>query len=310
MRKVASPDSFIERDITLGDGDRQVAGTLTLPRGAGPHPGVVLLSGGAPFDRDETSGPNKPLRDLAWGLAEQGVAVVRFDKVTYNRLELYQRPDFTPTQEYVPHAVAAVRLLRDEETVDPARVFVAGHSMGGKFAPRVAATEPAVAGLVLLAADAEPMQRAAVRVFRYFAEKGLLGVTEDAVAAVERQAAMVESPDLSPSTPPAELPFGYSGGYWLDLREYDQVSTAAALDRPMLVLQGERDYQITVDTDLALWRKGLAHRDNVTFRVYPADDHCFYPGEGPSTPAGYEVPQHFDPAVIADIAHWLRTGEL
>ena len=161
---------FEEREVTIGSGALAVPGTFSLPRGRGPHPGVVLLSGGGPFDRDETSGPNKPLKDLAWGLASRGVAVVRFDKVTFaHASQVADAPDFTMTDEYVPHAVAAVHLLQRQPNVDPARVFVLGHSMGGKVAPRVAAAEPSVAGLVILAADAEPMQHAAIRVARYLA---------------------------------------------------------------------------------------------------------------------------------------------
>ncbi len=130
----ATPKQFTEHEFTLPE-----PGTMTMPRGRGPRPAVVLLSGGGPFDRDETSGPNKPLKDLAWGLASRGVAVARFDKLT---------PSRTMTDEYLPPAIAAVRLLRQQRTVDPARVFLLGHSMGGKVAPRIAAAEPSVAGLV------------------------------------------------------------------------------------------------------------------------------------------------------------------
>ena len=77
----------------------------------------------------------------------------------------------------------------------------------------------------------------------------------------------------------------------------------------MLILQGGRDYQVTVAHDLARWQAGLGHRRDITIRVYEADDHLFFRGEGPSTPAGYEPPQHLDPAVVADIAAWLTSGQ-
>lgn len=302
----AIPNMFNEHDIMLGSGPLAVPGTLSLPRGHGPWPGVVLLSGGGPFDRDETSGPNKPLKDLAWGLASRGIAVVRFDKVIYaHSSQVANMPDFTMADEYVPHAVAAVHLLQRQPTVDPARVFVLGHSMGGKVAPRVAAAEASVAGLVILAGDAQPMQYAAIRVARYLATLNPGPATENAVEAITRQAAMVDSPDLSPSTPASELPFGLSGSYWLDLRGYDPVSAAAALNKPMLILQGGRDYQVTVAEDLSGWKAGVGHRSDVTIRVYDADNHLFFPGAGPSTPAEYEEAQHIDPAVVADIAAWL-----
>jgi uncharacterized protein len=234
------------------------------------------------------------------------VAVVRFDKVTYvHASQVANAPDFTMTDEYVPHAVAAVHLLQRQPSVDPTRIFILGHSMGGKVAPRVALAEPSVAGLVILAGDAQPMQQAAIRVGRYMASLNPDPAMAAALKAVTRQAAMVESPDLSPSTPASELPFGLSGAYWLDLRGYDPVAAAAELDKPMLILQGGRDYQVTVEDDLSRWKAGLGYRPNVTIRVYEADNHLFFTGVGPSTPDEYAQAQHVDPVVVADIAAWL-----
>jgi dienelactone hydrolase len=303
----ADPSAFEEREVTVGSGPLAVPGTLTLPRASGPRPGAVLLAGGGPFDRDATSGPNKPLKDLAWGLATGGVAVLRFDKATYaHPAEVAADPGFTMADEYVPHAVAAVRLLRADPAVDAARVFVLGHSMGGKAAPRVAAAEPSVAGLVIMAGDAQPMHEAAVRVTRHLASLSPGPDADAAVAAITRQAARVADPALSPATPAADLPFGLSAPYWLDLRAYDPVATALAVGKPMLILQGGRDYQVTVKDDLSRWRAALAGRPGVTVRVHDADDHLFFPGTGPSTPAGYDRPQHVDPAVVDDIAAWLN----
>ncbi|MFJ8817964.1 alpha/beta hydrolase family protein [Amycolatopsis thermoflava] len=284
----ADPSSFTEHEVTVG----AVAGTLTLPVGAGPRPGVVLLAGGGPQDRDETTGPNKPLKDLAWGLASRGAAVVRFDK---------RAGAPTMAEEYVPDARAAVRLLATRPEVD--RVFLAGHSMGGKVAPRVAAAEP-VAGMVLLAADAQPMHEAAVRVARHLDSFGAL--PDGFLDTIVRQATLVGGPDLKPSTPAADLLFGFPASYWLDLRDYDPVATAAALDVPMLILQGGRDYQVTVDEDLARWRAGLAHRADVDIRVHDACDHLFFPGTEASRPEQYAHPQHMDEAVVDDIATWLQ----
>jgi dienelactone hydrolase len=304
--RYARPSRFTEHEVTVGAGPLAVPGTITRPRGRGPWPGLVLLTSG-PADRDLTTGPNKPFKDLAWGLASRGVAVARFDKVTHVHPEAGAAAGFTMADEYVPHAVAAVRLLQRQRKVDPARVFVLGLSGGGKAAPRVAAAEPSVAGLVSLAGDTLPLSRAAVRVARYLAELNPGPATTAAAETVARQAALVEDPGLSPATPAADLLFGWPASYWLDLRGYDPVATAAALDKPILILQGGRDYQVTVTGDLARWQEGLAHRPDVTIRVHDADDHLFFRGEGPSTPAGYESPQHVDPAVVTGIADWVST---
>ncbi len=268
----------------------------------------MLLSGSGSNDRDETIGRNKPLKDLAWGLASRGVAVLRFDKVTHTHAgELSEKHDLTLADEYLPQAVAAVLLLRQHPATDPGRVFLAGHSLGGTAAPRVAAAEPSVAGLVILAGGTQPLHWAIVRQVRYLAslDPATAAASGPAIDALTRQAELIDSPALSPDTPGSELPFGVAAPYWLDLREYDPPAVAAALGKPVLILQGGRDYQATVADDLVRWQAGLAGRPHVTIRVYDADNHLFFPGAGPSSPAEYEPAQHMDPAVVADIASWL-----
>ncbi|WP_406051967.1 alpha/beta hydrolase [Kribbella sp. NBC_00889] len=293
----ADPTRFEEHDVTLGSGDRTVPGTLSLPR-ITSRVGVVLLSGSGPFDRDESSGPNKPLKDLAWGLASAGVAVLRFDKITHTRPDVMNEPGFTPYDEYVPHAIAAAQVLREQ--VD--EVFVVGHSMGGKAAPRIAAEDPSIAGLVIMAADTQPMHEAAVRVMSYLATTNPEAIPPGTVELFQRQAAAVAGPDLSADTPATDLPFGMPGAYWLDLRDYDPVVTAAKLDVPILVVQGGRDYQVTVADDLPGWREGLS---DATIKVIDADNHLFFSGTGPSTLNDYAIAQHVDPAALAAILDWL-----
>ena len=304
----ADPTAFTEHDVSLGDGPLAVPGTLSLPASRGTVPGVVLVSGSGPHDQDETIGRNKPLRDLAWGLATAGIAVIRFEKVTYaHPADVAAREDFTLTDEYVPQATAAIRLLREHVAVDPARVYVAGHSLGGTVAPRIATAEPSVAGLIILAGGAQPMHHAALRQVRYLA--GLDGSSEAAmrpmIDTLARQAAVVDDLGLSATTPRSDLPFGVPAPYWLDVRGYDPAAAAAALGKPMLILQGGRDYQVTVADDLSLWRAALGTSPHVTIRVYEADNHLFFTGSGPSAPAEYEPAQHMDPAVVADVAAWL-----
>lgn len=305
----ADPRSFHEHDVTVGAGPLAVSGTLTVPNLPGSYPAVVLLAGSGPLDRDSTIGRNKPFKDLAWGLATRGVTVLRFDKVTYAHPDQLQNVvDFTVDDEYLHHALAAVHLLRDHPNVDPAQVFVLGHSLGGTVSPRVAAG-PGVAGLVILAGGAQPLHWAAVRQFRYLAslDPGTEAASQPIIDTATEQARAVDSPDLSPATPASELPFGVPAAYWLDLRRYDPAAVAAKLDQPMLILQGGRDYQVTVADDLTRWRAGLAGRPDVTIRVYDADNHLLFRGTGPSKPSEYEYAQHVDPDVVMDIANWLTT---
>lgn len=305
----ANPASFTEYAVTVDCAPLATPGTLSLPDSPRPVSAMVLLAGSGPVDQDVTMGRNKIFKDLAWGLASRGIAVLRFDKVNYtHRDALANVTDFTVVDEYIGPAVAAIRLLRKHALVDAARVFLLGHSQGGTVAPRIVAAEPSVAGLVVLAGATQPLHHTLVRQFRYLAAIRDPGADLDADPAIQtitRQSALIDSPDLSPSTPDHLLPLGVPAPYWLDLRSYDPVAVAAQLDKPMLIVQGGRDYQVTVDDDLIGWQTGLADRGDVTIRIYPADNHLFFPGSGPSTPAEYEPAQHVDEAVVTDIAQWV-----
>jgi hypothetical protein len=302
----ADPARFVEQEVTVGHGPLAVPGTVSRPR-SGSGTAVVLLAGSGPNDRDETIGRNKPFKDLAWGLASRGMTVLRYDKVTYAHPEKLG-PHFTMADEYVPYAVAAVDLLGPDHDL----VFVLGHSQGGTAAPRVAAAAPSIAGLVIMAGGTLPLHWAAVNQLRYLAalNPATAAASQHTIDVITRQARTVDSPDLSPSTPERELPFCAPAPYWLDLRTYDPVAVASAVRKPMLILQGGRDYQVTVAADLAGWRAGLGDRTDVTIRVYEPDNHLFFTGSGPSSPAEYEPAQHVDPTVVADIAEWLSRARL
>lgn len=304
----AVPDRFDEQEIILGAGPLAVPGTLTLPKSRGPLPALVLLGGSGPVDRDTTIGKSKPIKDLAWGLASQGIAVLRFDKVTYAHAEQVKaNRDFTVADEYLPHALAALRLLRAHPAVAAQRVFLAGHSLGGTIAPRIATVDSSVSGLVILAGGTQPLQWAAVRQVRYLAslDPATAAVAQPIIDAMTAQAEQVDSSELSPDTPDDQLPFAMPAPYWLDLRNYNPVAVATALDKPMLICQGRRDYQATVADDLAGWQAGLRGHPNVTIRTYPADNHFFFPGTGPSRPAELATPQHLDPQLVTDINGWI-----
>lgn len=81
---------------------------------------------------------------------------------------------------------------------------------------------------------------------------------------------------------------GAPPSYWLDLRGYDPVRVAASQRQPLLVLQGERDYQVTLDGDFARWQTLPAVRPGVTCRSYRGLNHFFLTGQGPSLPGEYE----------------------
>jgi dienelactone hydrolase len=296
-------DAFKEGDVKVGSGEWALPGTLALPVGPGPFPAVVLVHGSGPNDRDETIGPNKPFRDLAWGLASRGIAVLRYDKRTLvHRDKLTHLTNVTVKEETVDDALAAVELLRHTGGIDPHRIFVLGHSLGGMLIPRIGSRDAGLAGLIVLAGSARPLEDAIVEQVTYLASLDDT-VSEDEKKNIEdlrRQAAQIKALKPGSTEPVLDVP----ASYWLDLRGYDPPEAARKLRQPMLILQGERDYQVTMD-EFRRWQKALGDRKDVVFKSYPALNHLFIAGEGRPDPTEYQKAGHVDPAVIEDIATWI-----
>ncbi|MFN7918504.1 MAG: alpha/beta fold hydrolase [Bryobacteraceae bacterium] len=300
---VPAPPAPGEVGVTVGKEPYALPGTLTLPQTGGPFPAVVLVHGSGPLDRDETIGPNKPFRDLAEGLRARGVATLRYEKRTF-RHKASMPEKITLREEVVDDAAWAVDELAKRAVIDRKRIFVVGHSLGGMVAARIAAQSDKVAGLVLMAAPTRPFLDVFRAQFRYIA-----GLPEnsspEAKQQLEQTLAQVKRLDPLPSDD-GERILGAPAVYWRDLLSCRPAKEAESFRGPMLIVQGERDYQVTMD-DFAGWKRGFASRDGVTLRSYPKLNHLFIEGEAKSTPADTMKPGHVSEAVIDDIARWVKS---
>jgi uncharacterized protein len=301
-------DRFKARDVTVGAGTPwELPGTLNMPIGDGPFPALVLIHGSGPHDRDETIGPNKPLRDLADGLASRGIAVLRLEKRTRQHAAKMIGTTITVKEEVVDDALAAINLLRQTPGVDPKRIYLVGHSLGAMLAPKIATLDPKLAGLIAMSGNARRLEDLIVEQFTYLAN--LNGEPDTAATEhlnkIKEQAAKVKDPKLSSETPADDLPLKVPAAYWLSLRGYEPAKVAAGLSMPVLVLSGERDYQVPL-ADFEVWQKALANKPNAKLKRYPGLNHLFMEGMGPASPADYQKVGHVAEAVVADIAGWVK----
>jgi len=308
----AKPDSFAEQPLTLVNGKYQLPGILAVPKGNGPFAAVVLVHGSGPHDQDETVAANKPFEDLAWGLASRGVAVYRYVKRTqkYGLQSSEDPAKLTVDEETVSDARAAVALLAKQSKIDPQRIFVVGHSLGAYLAPRIATGDAQIAGIVMMAANTQPMEQLMVEEVRYILANGPAPTPDEQkqAAAIEESAKKIESPDLKPGDTVNVFSGPMPASYWLDLRDYHPVAVAQALKIPILILQGGRDFQVPPATNFEEWKKAFSTSKNVTFKFYPSLNHIFIAGTGPSLPQEYEKLGHVDEQVVIDIAAWISSG--
>jgi dienelactone hydrolase len=292
---------FTERELALGSPPWQLPAILTVPKGTGPFPGVVLVHGSGAHDEDETIGGSKPFKDLAWGLASNGIAVLRYKK----RNAVYDQQmvalNITVMDETVDDARAGIALLAQTDGIDRKRIFVIGHSLGGMLGPRIV-SGTAATGLIIMAGNTRPIQDLIVEQIEHMKADGL--VPQAAVDSVRESRTYIQG-DLEPSTRVMVAGATTPGSYWLDLRTYDPAKSAATLNLPMFIIQGDRDYQVG-KADYEGWQKALDSRPNVKFKMYPRLNHLFISGDGPASPKEYDIPGHVASEVILDLSNWIN----
>lgn len=292
---------FTEEEVVIGSGKWMLPGTLTIPKGTGPFPAVVLVHGSGPNDRDETYGPNKPFKDIAWGLASQGIVVLRYEKRTRQYPnESAAIENFTVEDETIDDALAGVNLLNASLVVNHSEIFVLGHSLGGMLSPQIALQDDRIAGLIILAGPTRHLEDLMLEQTQYLAN--LSGTNQsNQIASIKEMVEKVKNLDINES----ELILGAPKSYWIYLSTYDPVVTAQSLRIPMLILQGKRDYQVTM-MDFVRWNDTFSRRSSVTLLTYQYLNHFFIAGTGVPNNSEYLIEGHVAEKVILDIGVWIK----
>ncbi|MDP4104647.1 MAG: alpha/beta fold hydrolase [Bacillota bacterium] len=287
-------------------------GILTVPNQNGPFPAVVLVHGSGPSNMDEKIGENTPFKDLADGLSEKGIAVIRYDKRTFvYGKEMRNEPGLTVKEETIEDALRAADFLRKDERIDAKKIFIIGHSMGGMLAPRIDAEGGDFAGIIIMAGSPRKLEE----IIMDQNDQVLNSLNRFLKIIAKKQIASLSSKfdniyNLSDEEAKSTPVFGkYNKAYYLkEMGEHPAVDYLNGLNKPIFILQGEKDFQVSIEKDFQGYKKLLDDRSNVTFKLYPNLNHLFMPsvyGEILKVKKEYSVAQHVEQQVIEDITDWI-----
>lgn len=298
------PTNIKETQLVAEVNDMMLDGILTTPIEGSNFPCVILVHGSGASDKDETILGNKPFRDIAWGLAEQGIASYRYDKSSYAFPEKFQANfEMTLYDETINDAVAIYKMIKKVEGINSEAVYVLGHSLGGNAIPLIA-EEISAKGYIIMAGNTRPLNEIIIEQVNYLVNVDEV-VTEEEQAYVNlTETEMLKLDDLN-SLDKNTLIMGAFPSYWEFILSYNPVEHAKTINEKVLVLQGMRDYQVTMD-DYNLWLEAFGDSELWTFKLYESLNHLMISGEGKPSNIEYSNPGNVDNAVITDIATWIN----
>lgn len=318
VQQTTLPQGVVEEEITItADEKYPLSGTLTMPQKTSDSiPVLVLVQGSGQSDRDETIYSNKPFRDIAWGLAQQGIASLRYDKRYYTYAEEVQKiaNSITVQQEITDDALAALELVQNDARFS--KVFLLGHSQGGMLMPYLAAQNGKLAGAISMAGSLRSLWEIMYDQNIQLAELTKNTLSEQQKTTLSQQLLQLESDvqtlknlkqnqDIKQKTL-LSLPVSY----WISLEETEGKQYISQLQIPLLILQGEKDFQVYADIDYPLWQETLEQYPNATFHLYPNLNHLMMPSKGGTIAdtSEYAQPDTVDSQVITDIAQFIHSN--
>lgn len=323
------PFPYREVEVTFtGAGEGvTLAGTLTVPKGAGPFPAALLIAGSGPQDRDEAIAKHLPFSVIADALTRKGIVVLRYDKRGIGKST--GNADAATTMDLAADARAALDFLKSRKEVDGSRIGLLGHSEGAIIAPYLAAHSQDVAWLVLLAGPATKGENTLLDQSELIGRAG--GLNEDqldaslgfdrAAYALVRQekdpkvltqklTELVKSSGLDAALPPAALETQMrmlTSPWFRFFLDYDPLPSVKAVKCPILALYGQKDLQVSSKQNLPLLQEALKQAGNSGAEVkeLPELNHLFqhaYVG----TPSEYAaIEETFSPEALKLVVDWV-----
>lgn len=299
-----------------------LAATLTVPQGQGPFPAVILITGSGPQDRDESLLGHRPFLVLADYLTRKGIVVLRADDRGFGKSTGIFGT--ATSADFATDAEAGIAYLKTRAEVDRHKIGLVGHSEGGLIAPMVAARNPDVAFIVMMAGVGVPGDQILVEQALLISEtSGQSDPEARKVAAQQREVldlvkqekdeAMLEKKlreKLSGQVPEVQL-----GAIMTQVRspwfryfiEYDPAVNLQKVICPVLAINGERDVQVPPQQNLPNIRKALEAGGNKNFEVdeLPGLNHLFQTAKTGAISEYAEIEETMSPVAMEKVANWI-----
>lgn len=295
-------------EIQLILGEYELEGILTLPKNKKNPECVVLVQGSGSSDMDETVGSaaNKPFRDIAHTLSENGIATIRFNKRFFQDPSLAGE-NITIEQEVLEDVNAALDFARNTGYVNPKKIFVLGHSMGGMLVPKIAKDNPFVAGIVIMAGTPRTLADVMYdqNIASLSADTTMSQKDKDSMALYVAQQRDNANSATADGT---QKPFGIDDSYFYSLNNACSVEILQSTDIPMFIIQGSDDFQISAQKDFALYKELLKDKTNVKFRLYDGLNHLFMKSGGKKDLTEYNTKANVDATVLSDIVDFITNA--
>jgi dienelactone hydrolase len=299
MRIAGMYNTLTDNETELAEGEEAVTigtefpleGILAMPDGEGQVPAVVLVHGSGPSDKDESAYGIKVFKDISDYLAADGIAVLRYDKRTYAHADKLSNEGMTVKEETIEDAILAGQLLAQDGRIDSARIFVIGHSLGGMLAPRIVEESGTLfAGAVIMAGSPRSLTEIVYDQNMYF-----IALADES----ERDALTKQLEDAKPY-------YGLPQGYIDEMDAYPAFIYLDTTDKPFLIMQGSKDFQVSVEKDFKEYKR-LGIDRNSEYRLYDNLTHFFTVSsmETPTTD-DYVAGAHVDSKPLEDIAKWIK----
>jgi uncharacterized protein len=316
------PATFTESVVSFQTADSQLAGTIAIPDGQGTFPAAIILAGSGPFDRNgdvdprtveaaiQTGQPvlaaNSTYEDIAHALSREGFVTLRYDKRGIGN-STGEGGDFP--EPSLRDLQAAVALLKDNPSVDPKRIALIGHSIGGLWALMETAGDDSIAAVCVMATPAKPMSDVIIEQIQGILR--LQGVGNTTIALNVAQQMMVyqqlRSGDLDFSSFPEST--RYQLEYLKAIMDIAGADYAKQIRCPALILQGDKDLLTVIPEESQLLEQAFKDggNENVKLVVFPNLDHLFRPTpDQPSIALYYEDRGPISADVVEAIVNWMK----